>query len=131
MFIKIVIVIGLAWLLQTALGFLQFKNFNKNFKELRQKGRVVIGKNRGRVKMGSVILIAIDDNCSILESRIMKGITILARFKPMEILNNQNLHSINPNILQDLDKQTALAIQDGIKNYNEYYKTKEEIDSNS
>ncbi|MCW6110820.1 transcriptional regulator GutM [Clostridium sporogenes] len=131
MFIKIVIVIGLAWLLQTALGFLQFKNFNKNFKELRQKGRVVIGKNRGRVKRGSVILIAIDDNCSILESRIMKGITILARFKPMEILNNQNLHSINPNILKNLDQQTALVIQDGIKNYNEYYKAREEIDSNS
>lgn len=131
MFIRIVIVIGLAWLLQTALGFLQFKDFNKNFKELRQKGRVVIGKNRGRVKRGSVILIAIDDNCSILESRIMKGITILARFKSMEILNNQNLHSINPNILENLDQQIALAIQDGIKNYNEYYKTKEEIDSNS
>jgi len=61
----------------------------------------------------------------------MKGITILARFKSMEILNNQNLHSINPNILENLDQQTALAIQDGIKNYNEYYKTKEEIDSNS
>ncbi|HDK7176252.1 TPA: transcriptional regulator GutM [Clostridium botulinum] len=130
MFIKIVIVIGLAWLLQTALGFLQFKNFNKNFRELRQKGRVVIGKNRGRVKRGSVILIAIDDNCSILESRIMKGITILARFKSMEILDNQNLHSINPNILKNLDQQTDLAIQDGIKNYNEYYKAKEEIDSN-
>ncbi|WP_409069034.1 transcriptional regulator GutM [Clostridium sp. FAM 1755] len=130
MFIKIVIVIGLAWLLQTALGFLQFKDFNKNFKELREKGRVVIGKNRGRVKRGSVILIAIDDNCSIIESRIMKGITILARFKTMEILNNQNLHSINPNILKNLDEQTTLAIQDGIKNYNEYYKAKEEIDSN-
>ncbi|EJP6472061.1 transcriptional regulator GutM [Clostridium sporogenes] len=130
MFVKIVIVIGLAWLLQTALGFLQFKDFNKNFKELREKGRVVIGKNRGRVKRGSVILIAIDDNCSIIESRIMKGITILARFKTMEILNNQNLHSINPNILKNLDQQTTLAIQDGIKNYNEYYKAKEEIDSN-
>ncbi|MGO5064275.1 transcriptional regulator [Clostridium sporogenes] len=130
MFVKIVIVIGLAWLLQTALGFLQFKDFNKNFKELREKGRVVIGKNRGRVKRGSVILIAIDDNCSIIESRIMKGITILARFKTMEILNNQNLHSINPNILKNLDEQTTLAIQDGIKNYNEYYKAKEEIDSN-
>ncbi|MCR1972676.1 transcriptional regulator GutM [Clostridium sporogenes] len=130
MFIKIVIVIGLAWLLQTALGFLQFKDFNKNFKELREKGRVVIGKNRGRVKRGSVILIAIDDNCSIIESRIMKGITILARFKTMEILNNQNFHSINPNILKNLDQQTTLAIQDGIKNYNEYYKAKEEIDSN-
>ncbi|KOR24516.1 transcriptional regulator [Clostridium sporogenes] len=130
MFVKIVIVIGLAWLLQTALGFLQFKDFNKNFKELREKGRVVIGKNRGRVKRGSVILIAIDHNCSIIESRIMKGITILARFKTMEILNNQNLHSINPNILKNLDEQTTLAIQDGIKNYNEYYKAKEEIDSN-
>ncbi|MDS1003707.1 transcriptional regulator GutM [Clostridium sporogenes] len=130
MFVKIVIVIGLAWLLQTALGFLQFKDFNKNFKELREKGRVVIGKNRGRVKRGAVILIAIDDNCSIIESRIMKGITILARFKTMEILNNQNLHSINPNILKNLDQQTTLAIQDGIKNYNEYYKAKEEIDSN-
>ncbi len=37
MFIRIVIVIGLAWLLQTALGFLQFKNFNKNFKRTQTK----------------------------------------------------------------------------------------------
>lgn len=129
MFIKIVIVIGLAWLLQIGLGFLQLRDFNKNFKELRQKGRVVIGKNRGRVKKGSVILIAIDDDCCIFESRIMKGITILARFKAMEILNGENLHSINTNILKDLDKQTTLAIQDGIKNYNEYYQQKEENNS--
>ncbi|MCS4469147.1 transcriptional regulator GutM [Clostridium botulinum] len=128
MFIKIVIVIGLAWLLQTVLGFYNLKILIKILKNL-DKRKSSNRENRGRVKRGSVILIAIDDNCSILESRIMKGITILARFKPMEILNTIYT-SINPNILESLDQQAALAVQDGIKNYNEYYKTKEEIDSN-
>lgn len=127
MFIKIVIVIGLAWLLQIGLGFLQFKDFNKNFKEMRKKGRVVIGKNKGRFKRGYMILICIDKDCYILESRVMKGITILARFKTMEILNGENLHSINPDILETIDKQIILSIKNGIENYNNYYEEQEEI----
>ena len=58
------IVLGIVmWLLQGLLNIYQLKKFNKELKNLRQSGRVAIGKARGRFKAGCLLLLCIDDVC--------------------------------------------------------------------
>ena len=59
------------WILQTALGFWQFKKFNEHVKSLRREGRVAIGRARGYFSPGVWVLFVIDDqSCA---ARLWKG----------------------------------------------------------
>jgi DNA-binding transcriptional regulator of glucitol operon len=51
----VLILVGFSWLLQSILGFLQIKHFNKKYTELRKLGRVAIGKKTGLIKAGSYV----------------------------------------------------------------------------
>ena len=87
-----------AFLLQGLFGFIQIKNFSKNFSEVAKTGcRVVIGKNPKKFRAGSLILIAIDEAGKIKETRIMKGVTIFAKFKSLPTLNNKFLPEVAAN----------------------------------
>ena len=76
------IVLGIVmWLLQGLLNIYQLKKFNKELKNLRQSGRVAIGKARGRFKAGCLLLLCIDDDCKIITGKKLQGVTSFARFK--------------------------------------------------
>ena len=49
------------WVAQTVLGLWQFKKFNKHLLEMRQEGRVAIGRARGRFAAGVLVLFVIDE----------------------------------------------------------------------
>ena len=82
------IVLGIVmWLLQGLLNIYQLKKFNKELKNLRQSGRVAIGKARGRFKAGCLLLLCIDDDCKIITGKKLQGVTSFARFKDFNELN--------------------------------------------
>nr|WP_243679734.1 transcriptional regulator GutM [Lactiplantibacillus plantarum] len=66
-----------AFLLQGFLGLRQIKNFSKTFHQLRVLAPVAIGKNPKKLRSGTLILLAIKDDGTILEAQMMKGVTIL------------------------------------------------------
>ncbi|GMG95431.1 transcriptional regulator GutM [Tepidimicrobium xylanilyticum] len=114
---KFIILIAVAWMLQILLGLLQIKAFNKKYVELRRKGRVTIGKVKGKLRAGTVVLIAIDNNCNIIQAEKIQGLTVFARLKVMENLVGENLLKIDPAVLDKFDKLTLLAVEDAINNY--------------
>ncbi|WP_227938391.1 transcriptional regulator GutM [Alkalihalobacillus deserti] len=116
MFIYLIILVGIAWLVQSFLGFFQIKNFNKHFSFLRQKGRVAIGRKRGLFKAGTVILIAINKGNKIIEARKMQGVTVFSRVRPMQGLDGKDLLKLTKQDLQIYDKLTIAAIQDAVAN---------------
>jgi DNA-binding transcriptional regulator of glucitol operon len=116
----IFVLIGVAWIGQMILGFYQIKYFNKNFKDMRKLGKVVIGKNKGKVRAGVVVLIAIDKDSNIIKAEKMQGISVFARMRALKILENKNLLKINTSNLKGVDKWTVKAVDNGIESYKNY-----------
>lgn len=114
------VLIGAAWIGQMILGVFQIKYFNKHFKEMRKLGKVVIGKNKGKVRAGVIVLIAIDEDSKIIKAEKMQGISVFARIRALKILENKNLLEINTDNLKGIDKWTVKAVDNGIESYKNY-----------
>lgn len=123
----IFIVLGIVmWLLQGLLSVYQLKKFNKELKNLRQSGRVAIGKARGRFKAGCLLLLCIDENCKIIKGKKLQGVTSFASFRDFDALNGKYLPDLTANDCTDFDKQTTSAILSAVEEYKQYTKQQEE-----
>jgi Glucitol operon activator len=115
---------GAVWLLNFILGLLQIKNFNKNYIELRKLGKVAIGRKKGRITSGTIVLIRIKDDGLIEEARMMQGVTVAARVKSFKGLEDKYIGQLGENDLKNFNKPLKKAILDAVKNYNTF-KSKE------
>ena len=124
-FIALAVVV---WIAQTALGFWQFKKFNRHLKDLRKLGRVAIGRARGHFMAGVLILFVIDDQCTILKGEIMEGRTVFAGFKPFDNFNGLTLFELSENLCKSmkLSKQQTLAVISAKNEYESYKLMKSE-----
>lgn len=113
------ILVGIVFLLQSIFGFLQVKNFTNTFKRMNQKGKVLIGKNPKKVHAGTILLLNIDDQARILDSEIMKGVSVLARFKEFNSLKGKSLPELAASYdqLHQYDKLTRQCILNAYGNY--------------
>ncbi len=111
-FIWIGVIVCVAYLLQTLFGVFQIKHFNTVYTELRKKGRVAIGRRAGKIRAGTLILFAVEEDGKVLDCRLMQGVTVLARFKVCDNLIGFDLHyldSYHPTV-RKYNKLTQLAI---------------------
>lgn len=123
----ILIVLAIAmWVLQGILSVFQLKKFNRELKRLRKSGRVAIGKARGRFKAGCLLMLCIDENCTIIKGRKLQGITSFAGFKDFNDLNGIVLTDITEDFCNNFDKQTKTAILSAVEEYRQYTKQQEE-----
>ncbi|MBR4641825.1 MAG: transcriptional regulator GutM [Selenomonadaceae bacterium] len=127
-FIALAVVV---WIAQTALGFWQFKKFNRHLKDLRKLGRVSIGRARGYFASGVLVLFIIDDDCRIIRGEIMEGRTVFAGFKPFNHFNGLTLFELSENLCKSmkLSKQQTSAVISAQKEYESYklMKTEENL----
>ncbi|MBA2795107.1 transcriptional regulator GutM [Streptococcus porcinus] len=108
------IIVIVAYLVQIILGMKQLKHFNHVYAQLRQKGRVAIGRRSGKVKAGTLVMFAIDQAGTVLDARKMQGVTVAARFKEMPQFIGQDIHYFdcyNPLIRQE-NKLLQVTIED-------------------
>lgn len=115
--IFIIVSLIAVYLLNIFLGYLQLKDFNKNYIELKRKGRVAIGRKKGRISSGTIVLILIDEYGAIVETRKMQGVTVLARVKVFEGLVGKDLGDITKSDLAEYNKLLKKAILDAVKQY--------------
>lgn len=120
--ITIFIVIAGAFLLQTILGFEQLRDFSRTYHELNQNGKVLVGKNPKRVRAGTLLLLNIDEEANIYQARIMKGVTIFARFKEYEALENKSLPLLASSYeeMSKFDRLEQECILNAYRNYVNY-----------
>lgn len=107
-------VVIVAYIFQIIFGLRQIKHFNQTYSELRKKGRVAIGRRSGRIKAGTIVMMAVDQKGHVLEARRMQGITVAARFKEMPDYVGQDIHyldSYNPLVRKE-NKLLQIAIED-------------------
>jgi len=88
MWIKLLLIIGLMWILQGVLAYFQIKNFQTKMKEMKKSGRVGIGTVKGRLGAGAIVILSVDGVGRIVEARKMTGISVFARFKPFPELKD-------------------------------------------
>ena len=116
-FIMIALFIGGAFIVQQLLGFFQIKHFTKEYVELRQKGKVAIGRKPGKFRAGTIVLFAISNSGKILEAKKMQGVTILAKVRRLNGFEGKFLRHLTDEDMAHCNKLLALAIKDAIHNY--------------
>ena len=67
--LSILIVVGIAFLMQAILGFVQMRNLTDEFIKLRRKGKVAFGRKSGGFKAGAVVMFRIDEEGIVQEAR--------------------------------------------------------------
>lgn len=122
----LILVAVLMWILQCLLGVWQFKSFNREFKVLRAEGRVAVGKSKGRIVAGAVVLLCIDADCRIIKGKKMQGLTIFARLRMFDHFNRKNLLDIDRKACEGLDQQTTKAVLNAVENYREFIRQEAE-----
>jgi len=114
-------IIGIGvWILNFILGLLQIKDFNKNYIELRKLGKVAIGRKKGRISSGTIVLLRIENDGLIVEARKMQGVTVSARVKSFNGLEDKYIDKLTESDLKKFNKPLKKAILDAVKNYNAF-----------
>lgn len=117
MFWLFLIALGAAWVLQSFLSFKQTQSFTKVFVAMRRRSRVAMGRFKGGIVQGAIVLFGIDDDGVIQEGRKLNGTTVLARFRPFDLFDGENLADIEPERAARHGKQVVAAIANARENY--------------
>ncbi|KLI75645.1 MULTISPECIES: transcriptional regulator GutM [Lacticaseibacillus] len=116
------IFVAAAFLLQALMGYFQIRNFAHNYHEVRQGGRVLIGKNPRRFRQGSLMLIGLDPDDRIQEIRIMKGLTVFSRFREVDRFDGESVAEVGADYaaLQKLSRTERECFLNAYRNYVNY-----------
>lgn len=108
-----------AYSFQVVLGFFQIKHFNKVYRELRNKGKVAIGRRAGKIKAGTIVMFAIEDDGKILDTRMMQGVTVISKFRHLDQYTGHDLHYIDK--YHPLVQKENKLTQEAMENAREVY----------
>ena len=118
--LTILIVVGIAFLLQGLLGFLQMKHLTNEFLKLRRKGKVAFGRKSGGFRAGAVVMFLIDEDGIVREGKKLEGTTAFARVKPLEGFEGRYIGSLTQADGPDRHKNLCKAIEDAALTYRKY-----------
>ncbi|WP_392565868.1 transcriptional regulator GutM [Utexia brackfieldae] len=87
----------IAWCLQIALSWLQIKRFNHAFTTMQKGHYLGVGRSKtGRFKPRVLIALSFDENQVVIDSVLMKGVTVFSLPKPIPQLHGLALTQIDP-----------------------------------
>lgn len=119
--ITVFIILGIImWVLNFVFGMIQIKDFNRNYIEMKRIGRVVIGRKKGFIQAGTVVLILIDNEDRIVKCKKMQGVTVLARVKEFKGLEGRKIGEISEKDLSFYNRLLRVSVLDAIKNFNAF-----------
>ncbi len=72
---------ALVYVINMVLALLQSKNYTTTYTTLKRRGRVAIGKKKGLVTTGAIVMFLLDEDGNVVEGTRLTGITVLARFR--------------------------------------------------
>ncbi|AEB07632.1 Glucitol operon activator [Coriobacterium glomerans PW2] len=118
-FLQIGLMIAAAFLVQALMGFFQIKNFAKHYREVRRRGRVLIGKNPRRFRSGSLMLIGLDSAGRVQEIRVMKGVSVFSRFRELSLGVGRPIEEIGADhdALQRLSRTERECLLNAYRNF--------------
>ena len=118
--LSILIVVGIAFLLQGLLGFFQMRHLTNEFLKLRRKGKVAFGRKSGGFRAGAVVMFLIDEDGIIREGNKLEGTTAFARVRPLEGFEGRYVGSLKKEDGPARHKNLCKAIEDAALTYRKY-----------
>lgn len=74
---------------------LQVKAYRHAVRQMHRLGNVGIGSRRRRFGPSNIVIIACNSDGRILDGRMMQGMTILSRFRPMEDIVGRTIYELH------------------------------------
>ena len=118
--LSILIVVGIAFLLQGLLGFFQMRHLTNEFLKLRRKGKVAFGRKSGGFRAVAVVMFLIDEDGIIREGKKLEGTTAFARVRPLEGFEGRYVGSLKKEDGPARHKNLCKAIEDAALTYRKY-----------
>lgn len=84
----------LLFVIQVIGTHLQVKEYKRAVREMHRLGNVGIGARRRKLGPSSIVIIACNADGEILDGRMMQGMTILSRFRPMAGIMGQTIYEL-------------------------------------
>ncbi|WP_037346612.1 transcriptional regulator GutM [Selenomonas sp. oral taxon 138] len=85
----------LLFVIQVVGTHLQVKEYKHAVREMHKLGNVGIGARRRKLGPSNIVVIACNSDGVILDGRIMQGMTILSRFRPMADIVGRTIYDLH------------------------------------
>lgn len=105
----LILVAIVAWIGQIAFGFFQIRSFNRMVQSMSQKGHVKIGRTKSRWKARTLIVVAENDQQTIVDAKVLNGISVFARPKTLDKIVGLS-YPLSAAVMNELAKGTQEAI---------------------
>jgi DNA-binding transcriptional regulator of glucitol operon len=117
-FFMVIIILAVGFVVQYLFGFVQIKHFTKHYTELRENGRVAIGRRPAIVRSGTLVLFQLNNKNEIEEARYMQGVTVFSRFKNLKGLDGKKINKLRKEDLTNCNNLLRKAIVDAQHTFN-------------
>ncbi|MDR1851138.1 MAG: transcriptional regulator GutM [Propionibacteriaceae bacterium] len=97
------------------LGLHQAKHYTRAFTDLKRRGRVAIGKHKGLIGSGAIVMFLLDDADRVVEGKKICGVTVFSRFRAFDVLDGQPIAGAEPT--RHLPKVLGKAVENAKANY--------------
>lgn len=79
-----IVLFAAVWLLQLWMTKMQLKNYHGTIKKLsrRPSGYLGVGIQKQKLGIGAIAIVVIDEEGTVVESQLMRGVTVFSRFEP-------------------------------------------------
>lgn len=115
--LTILILLGVFYLVNIGLSFKQSKDFANTYVALRKQGKVVIGKFKRLLSSGAIVMFAIDENDVIIDAKVLSGITVFSRFKPLQLFAGIPVANLAAADTSKLPKNIRKSVENASLNY--------------
>ncbi|GAB2546157.1 transcriptional regulator GutM [Gracilibacillus alcaliphilus] len=110
--VLIAVFVGI-WILQLYLSWGQVKHYQKTVRKMsdRSSGYLGTGSMKRKLGIGNVVIIVADESGKIIDSKVMKGVTVFAKFTEFHELKDRYIQDIEPNQFDDVSLSIKAAIE--------------------
>ena len=117
MFWFFAICFAIVYVINTVLAFIQSKNYTNTYLALKRRGRVAIGKRRGMVTTGAIVMFLLDADGTIVEGTRLTGVTVLSRVRPLPEFDGLRLATLETTKDRRFTRSVRLATDNARDNY--------------
>ncbi|UFT98604.1 transcriptional regulator GutM [Radiobacillus kanasensis] len=87
------------WFLQIFLTSIQMKHYRRTLQLMsrRSNGYLGVGVDKQKFGVGTVVIVVCDNVGKVVDSKLMKGVTVFSRFKPFQEVIGDSIETLKDN----------------------------------
>lgn len=126
--IRLVVIFFALFIVQGIMSYFQIKNYRKNSVEMRRAGSMLVGQAKGGLKAGCIVMMSLDSEGNIVETRAMLGRTVLHKFKVIHDFDGKNVYESDSWVRKIKNEQLKKAVKTAINTMLEQLEAKKQAE---